>query len=153
MAAQRPSAARLTAGARIWSRTRKPIDRHPYLSVSRPLGPDDTCTLTKGNMMRGTSRRLQAATAGAAATLLIAAAPASDEADSEPSSAAGDHCVFLTVYVGLLGGPREYLLGPDHCALGTPWTGPHVTVPVEVEVIEDGPEIVEAGVIVKSRTP
>lgn len=50
----------------------------------------------------------------------IAATPTDDVSPNGQSE--GD-CVEVTVYYWALdqNGQKQYLLGPDHCALGTPW--------------------------------
>lgn len=67
-------------------------------------------------MQRRTPRTL----ALALAPLLLgmgtgAAAPA------EVPSATEGQCLEVTLYYWTAGGPDEYVIGPDHCVLGTPW--------------------------------
>lgn len=52
--------------------------------------------------------------------LCLATGQAPDPEQGSPSREAGD-CVEVSVYYWLLGGPKTYVIGPDHCVLGTPW--------------------------------
>lgn len=42
-------------------------------------------------------------------------------APAEAPSATEGQCLEVTLYYWTPGGPDEYVIGPDHCVLGTPW--------------------------------
>lgn len=52
---------------------------------------------------------------------LCLAAGQSPEPEQDTPSTESGACVEVSVYYWLLGGPDTYVIGPDHCALGTPW--------------------------------
>jgi hypothetical protein len=65
-----------------------------------------------------------------------AAAQSEAEADAE-----SNHCVMVEVWYRLLSGSQWYLVGPNQCVAGTPWTR-FITYKPSAEV----PGVLEVGV-------
>lgn len=60
---------------------------------------------------------------------------------SDEGSAESNHCVMVEAWYRLLGGSQKYVLGPDHCVVGMPWSGGITVRPSAGE-----PSLVEVGV-------
>lgn len=70
---------------------------------------------------------------------LCLAAGQSPEPEQDTPSTESGACVEVSVYYWLLGGPDTYVIGPDHCVLGTPWSGGRtIAADVPVDAVGTG---------------